>query len=300
MALIRANFLDGKLCLAEDSRKALHAAALEDSSAPIILMTHGFKFQPFDPVHCPHNHIFSLSAEPSCRKAKSWPRALGFGQGRKDTGLAVAFGWQARGSLNSAYKAARHAGRALAELIEEIKALAPRRPIHAIGHSLGARVILQALHFATPGNLERIILLNPAEFRATAESALLGDAGRQTEALIVTSGENAIYDLFMSCIVWPERRGDVVLGQRLNSLNHVVTLSIDCPETLTHLDALGFPIEKTRRRLCHWSPYLREGTFALYSSVFRTQLPLRMLTPERACGLRLGGLAPQVSSFPYS
>ena len=78
------------------------------AEAPIVVMIHGYRYSPSQPAHDPHRHILSLDPDPRQRRATSWPRALGFGGVHPQDGLAIAFGWEARGTLRGAI-----AGRAL-------------------------------------------------------------------------------------------------------------------------------------------------------------------------------------------
>lgn len=244
-------------------------------------MVHGFKFRPGDGLDCPHEHIFSFGGHP-CRKAKSWPRGLGIGAGGDTLGLA--FGWNAKGMIWSAYRRAAEAGAALARGIREVRAAAPDRPVHAIAHSLGARVIFQALHHLQPGDLTRIITLNGAEFRASAEAALCSGAGRKAELIAVTARENAGVDLVFERLVAPARRGDRAMGWGIGAAPGRVMLRLDSAGMAEHLARLGFPLAPHRRLFCHWSPYLREGTMALYAGLMhRPQaLPLEALRYTQA------------------
>ncbi|RFP87999.1 alpha/beta fold hydrolase [Rhodobacteraceae bacterium 63075] len=281
MPLLRVNFRGGRLRLGSEAENTLSEMA-SAPAGPIVIMVHGYKFLPGDPRHCPHEHIFSLAETHKCWKATSWPRGLGFGSGQAREGLAIAFGWDARGPLHQVYDNTRMAAKALAELIDQLARALPAHRIHAIGHSLGGRVLLQTLQRVEPGRLSRLILLNPAEYRACAEKALASAGGRQAQTLIVTSGENALFDLIMRYLVWPDRRGDVPVGHGIEGMAHVKTLRIDCPRTLAHLGQIGFPISGKRRKLCHWSPYLRDGTFDIYRALFRDEIKLNALVPAPA------------------
>ncbi|MDO6796822.1 hypothetical protein [Shimia thalassica] len=68
-------------------------------NGPVVVMVHGYSFLPYDRIHCPHRHIFSGADHLANPKALSWPKNLGFGTGLPDEGLAIAFGWHARGTL---------------------------------------------------------------------------------------------------------------------------------------------------------------------------------------------------------
>lgn len=297
MPLLRVRFSDERLHLGPEADSILEKLK-NDPAAPIVIMVHGYKFLPGDPRHCPHDHIFSLSETHKCWKATSWPRGLGFGSGQAREGLAIAFGWEARGPLHRVYDNANLAAKALAELIDRLALALPQHKFHAIGHSLGGRVLLQTLQHVDPGRLSKLILLNPAEYRASAEKALASAGGRHAQTLIVTSAENALFDLIMRYLVWPERRGDVPVGHGIEGMAHVKTLRIDCPKTLAHLRRIGFPIRGKRRKLCHWSPYLRDGTFDIYKALFRGEITLNSLLPaadrpEQPLG---AGIGPEIQS----
>lgn len=265
MALLRVNATSQgvRMHLSEaPTGAALEAAG---TAGPVIVMVHGFKFLPGDPRHCPHLHIFSDHDTHPCPKALSWPRALGI---RADAGgpLGVAFGWDARGTIWQAYAGAGHAGAALARLVSDLRRQVPERPVHAIAHSLGARVVLSALDHLDAGALNRVILLAGAEYRGTAEAMLATPAGRRCEVLNVTSRENRLYDMLLETAIAAEAPGDRALGAGLDACN-AVTLRLDAPETLQALARLGHAVAPPARRVCHWSSYLRPGVFDLYAGL---------------------------------
>lgn len=279
MALLRVNLSENGLELHEgggDPGPTLTAQA--DGSGPIIVMIHGFKFAPGDPVHCPHDHILSLARNHACWKAKSWPRELGLD---RDDRLGIAFGWPARGSIWQAYERAEAAGLALADLIRHLHRAAPHRPVHAIAHSLGARVVLSALPHLPPGALNRAILLAGAEYAGRAEAALDSAAGRKVEVISVTSRENRLYDRLLESVIPPPERGDLSLGRRALDRPNWLTLPIDRPDLLAGLAAQGFRIAGPERRICHWSAYLRPGVFGLYAALVAEPTPLPLTGLQR-------------------
>lgn len=269
--------------------------ALARGSGPVLILTHGYKFEPGHPVHCPHSHILSPDDAP-CPKAVSWPRALGVGQ--QDV-AAVAFGWPARGTIWTAWQRAQEAGAQLAHVITAIRAAAPHRPVHALAHSLGARVVLSALHHLDPGALGRIILLAGAEYAGNAARALDTPAGRRAEVINITSRENDLFDFLLERLIAPPVRGDWTIGQRLGARANVLSLQLDAPRTLSALAMRGFAIAPAAARICHWSVYRRVGVFDLYRALLlrpetlplahlRAALPeapaprwSRLLTPPR-------------------
>jgi pimeloyl-ACP methyl ester carboxylesterase len=255
-------------------------------TGPIVVMLHGFKFAPGHVTACPHRHILSLDPPESCWKARSWPRELGFGTGRPDEGLAIAFGWQARGTIWQAYRRAEAAGRALAELVLTLRRRAPHRPVHMLAHSLGARVVLSALPHLPAGSLGRAILLSGAEYGSRAAAALRSEAGATAEFLNVTSRENDLFDFMLERVIAPPERGDWTLGQRMPQRPNTLTLQLDHPETLEALAGAGFRIAPPSGRVCHWSSYLRPGVFPLYRALLRRDgdfplARLRAALPER-------------------
>ncbi|WP_297767322.1 alpha/beta fold hydrolase [uncultured Roseovarius sp.] len=246
---------------------------------PVILMIHGFKYAPGHAHECPHRHILSLSPERECFKVISWPAGLGFGQETRDEGLGISFGWHARGTLWQAYAEAARAGERLAQLVTLIRRLAPARPIHAVAHSLGARVVLSALPHLQAGTLGRLILLAGAEFGRRAAEALETPAGRSAEVINVTSRENDFYDFLLECLIPAPARGDRSLGLALPKGPNVLNLQMDHPGTLRALRRAGFEVANPTARICHWSPYTRPGVFPMYQKLLRNteQLPLAQL-----------------------
>lgn len=280
MPLIHVNAGPGGPVL-HDSQDTLASTLpdLAEGHGPVILMVHGFKYAPGHARECPHRHIFSLAPERTCFKVCSWPAGLGFGTDAPDEGLGIGFGWQARGTIWRAYAEAAEAGTHLARLVAMLRRAAPDRPIHAVAHSLGARVVLSALHHLSTGAFGRIILLAGAEFGQRAAQALDTPAGRSAEVINITSRENDFYDFLLECLITPPTRGDRSLGLALPTGPNILNLQMDHPGTLTALEHAGFPIAAPLARICHWSPYTRPGVFPLYDSLLRraSDLPLAPL-----------------------
>ena len=245
--------------------------------APIIVMIHGYRYSPSDPRHDPHQHILALDPAQDAPRVLSWPRALGFGNGAADAGLAIALGWEARGRLGTAFGRAADAGSWLGAYLSEF-ADAAGRPVSIIGHSMGARVALQSLHCAAPGSIGRIILLAGAEFEDEAAAAIRSPAGKLAEVINVTSRENDLFDFGIELWLGRGRKRALGFGLKEPTLNWV-DLQIDCPENLQALDRMGFDIDRAPLRLSHWSPYMRRGLFDFYRTALRQPwaLPLAML-----------------------
>ena len=216
----------------------------------------------------------------------SWPRHLGFTGRAPSQGLCIGFGWEAAGTIWTAYGEAARAAR-------------PGQQVDVVAHSLGARVTLAALPHLPGGALRRAVLMAPAEMSRIARAALDTPAGRAAAFLSITSRENDLFDFLLEGLVAPHRFGDRALGQgpgqgRCNWLD----LQIDHAGTLAALGRLGHRIAPPARRVCHWSPYLRPGMFPLYRrflrgeiapETLRTALPAahsprwsRLLAPPRA------------------
>ena len=245
-------------------------------TAPIVVMIHGWRYAPGFARDCPHGSILSLDPPPEDRRAVSWPRHLGLdGQ----SGLGIALGWNALCDPWRAHLRAGATGAALAEIAKMVHAQTGRG-VQVIAHSMGARVALAALPLVEPGQIDRLILLAAAETRGRAQAALQTPAGRVVEVINVTTREN---DLFDACFEWGIHFGlRTSIGQGLGRIcNTWRDLWIDQPATLQTLARLGHPLSDPPRRICHWSPYLRPGTIALYRALIEGSLTARDLPVRR-------------------
>lgn len=254
------------------------AGPLAAGDGPIVLMVHGYRFAPGRGEDCPHRHILSLTPSVRDPKAVSWPRGLGLAPGQPLR--AVAFGWQGMGPLRRAWDNAADAGQALARLVAALHRIAPHRPVQAMAHSMGARVVLSAMdRMRGPAGLTRVLLLNPAAYQSQARRVLASPHGGRTEVISVTSGENVLFDLILESLVPAQGRGDRSLGAGLPGQGNLVTLRLDDPRALAALARLGHDIAPPARRICHWSPYLRPGVFGLYRTLLWSpdRLPLDLL-----------------------
>ena len=248
-----------------------------DGDGPVIVMIHGYKYRPGHRHACPHRTIFARDAS---RGSAAWPRHLGFGLGLPQEGLGIAFGWDARGHLPLVYRRAQESGRHLAELLCRIRAIAPRREVHILSHSLGSEVAFEALQHVPAGTVRRLLCLTAASYRSTAQRAMESPAGRTAELVNVTSRENDVFDFMFEWLVPAAALGDRALGQGLEARN-IVTLQLDHPDHLQALARLGSHIAPPARRICHWSGYLRPGVLRVWARIMRhpDQLPLHLLAP---------------------
>ena len=279
MPVIRINAIDDTPRL-HGSPKPVEAALARvgRTEGPAVVMIHGYKYRPGHRQHCPHRHILALHPDPLPWSAPSWPRQLGFGTGLPDEGLAVAFGWDARGTLWAAQRRAVAAGRALAQVIAALRRQAPERPVHVIAHSLGTELALEALHRLPAGAVGRILSLTGASYATRAQAALATEAGREAEFLNITSRENDPFDFLYERLVAPPCPRDHAIGHGLEAPN-AITLQLDCDGTLEHLARLGAAIGAPQRRVCHWSSYTRPGVMPFYKDLLRRpeRLPLAQL-----------------------
>ena len=262
--------------LAIDGHRLRRKLDVLPPGAPVVVMIHGWRYAPGFARDCPHGSILSLDPAPDDTRAVSWPRHLGL-DGR--TGLGIALGWNAKCDPWRAHLRAGWTGAALAEIARQVHDHSGR-PIQVIAHSMGARVALSALRELSPGQIDRMILLAAAETRGRTQAALATPAGQAVEVINVTTREN---DLFDACFEWGIHCGmRTSIGQGLGRVQagwH--DMWIDQPRTLDGLAALGHPLADPPRRICHWSPYLRPGTIAMYRALLDGSLKARDLPLPR-------------------
>ncbi|AMY69954.1 alpha/beta fold hydrolase [Frigidibacter mobilis] len=268
MALVQVNVQEAALVPADTSAGPVEmqlaaALAMLRPGAPVVVMIHGFRFSPSEDRHSPHRHILALDPSPDFGKAVSWPRHLGFGRGEPGAGLAIALGWEARGTIWQAWAAAPRAGAGLAALVALIRRLDPGRPVDLVAHSLGARVALAALPLLNAGDIGRAVLLAAAELQATAAAAMDSPAGRAAEVMNVTTRENDLFDFGLELLVAGGVRRGLGHGLPYPRANWV-DLQLDHEGAPAALAELGFRISGPGAYICHWSAYRRPGVFALY------------------------------------
>lgn len=268
MPVIRINAEGERPRMHSGTAPVSHSLKRYEGDGPVIVMIHGWKYKPHLSAHCPHQHLFAFHPKDMPWRAPSWPRQMGFGTGHDDEGLAIAFGWNARGAPWTAQKSAIAAGRALAEVLDELHRMSPQRPVHIMGHSMGVELALEALHHLPRGAVGRIVSMTGANYRSRVEAALDTDAGRACEFISITSRENDTFDFLFERLISPPRSGDRAISFGLEASN-AVTLQLDCPDTLDHLHAMGAAIGPSQRRICHWSAYTRPGILRFYNALLR-------------------------------
>lgn len=226
-------------------------------TGPVIIMIHGYKYQPLSRRHCPHDLIFHAD--------HGWPAQLDLAT---DDSLGICFGWAARGSLAAMFTTAGQMGRSLAQVIETVHRFAPNRAIHLIAHSMGAEVALSALALVPAGAVRRVILITGASFQSVAARAMRSPAGRQAEIFNITTRENDLFDCLFEQLIRTRQPGDRALGQGIAG-PRVMNIELDCPRTLDALGGLGWQIAPSARRICHWSGYSRAGAMAFYADLLK-------------------------------
>jgi hypothetical protein len=248
---------------------------------PIVVLVHGYKFNPGRPGADPHRSLFALSSLPN-RRIRSWPAGLGFADDQGESGLCVGFAWPAsephvasllrtgRTGFARVYDRAGQQGRHLADLLRLLQRLAPGHRIDLLAHSLGARVALAALpHLEVPPG--RMVLLGAAEFDARA-AEFLGSRppGAAPEIYNVTSRANDLYDLAFETFAPRRGRRERAIGLGLNrQLPCWLDLQLDRADVTAWANAQGIPLVSHGARLCHWSFYTADGTLALYQAILR-------------------------------
>jgi pimeloyl-ACP methyl ester carboxylesterase len=238
------------------------------ANLPLVVLIHGYKYSPYHPDRNPHSCLLAHSDAPSVGRATSWPRRLAMRHG-----LIVGFGWDGVGTIWRAQANAAEAGRALAELVR-----AAGRPVDIVAHSLGARVALSAMAQLPGGAVSRAILISGAEFRSRADSVLETSGGASAEIINVCSRENDVFDALYESFVAPHRPFDRAIGAGLGRpADNWLDLQLDAQPVRDGLGKLGFRIPPPDRRICHWSGYLRTGTWVLYRALIEDRLPLSSL-----------------------
>ncbi|WP_425092513.1 DUF726 domain-containing protein [Tropicimonas sp. S265A] len=235
--------------------------------APIVVLLHGYRYDPARQNANPHTSLYAVQPEPGLpRRQMSWLEALGFLDQPDDPGLCLAVGWSARCKLADAYDHAAQVGTALADLLNAVAALMPGHPIKLMAHSLGARVALSCLRSLKRPVVKQAILLAPAEFTAPAQRALRNPAAQATEILQISPLENWLFDALLVRSLRHKETG-TALGQRAPDAPNWISLSLGTDGELAQLAALGHRVAPRKARVCHWSAYLRGGLMEFYADL---------------------------------
>jgi len=269
MPILRLNAGPGGLIVHGSPAAALPTVrTAARGTGPVMVLIHGFKYDPEDTAFSPHTSIFGTEMHHHKDGNVQWLRHLGFCSGNSDEGLAIAFAWRARGNLWRAERAARVAGQHLAEVIALIRRAAPRRPVHVISHSMGSEVVFEALQNLPAHAVQRIIALSGASYASRATAAMQSRAGRTAELFNIISRENDVFDFMYERLIAPPSAGDRAMGMGLE-LPNVANLQLDCAHTLAALTRFGGHVAPPARRMCHWSGYTRPGALRFYAHVLR-------------------------------
>ena len=249
----------------------------EAPGAPAITLIHGFGYVPGHPDRCPHDHILSLHPRPGDR-AISWPWQLGFGRNGEAEDYASPSAGRPPGRSGRPTRRPRGGS---APLRRPSRSCAPRIPVPVdiLGHSLGARVALEAFRHVPKAAVGRAIFLAGADTRANAKTALASPAGQTAEVVNVVTRDNTASDLLFRAAIQPHRPLVRTLGAwKLGRAEPCwLDLALDGRHVRASSAALGFPRCPAGARAAHWSAYLRPGLFPLYRALLRENLPLRLL-----------------------
>lgn len=280
MAMLRITAVGDTPVCAEGSWQpieALLAAQTRDlpSGAPVVFVTHGYRYSPWTPHNNPFDTLLSARPQRGQRKARALPRKLGLAPDQTRAGLCIALGWHGRGSLATAMDRAQAAGHALARVADQLAETRPDLRLSAVSHSLGASVLMAAMHKAEIARFQRLLLLAPAAHRADALVALGAPAAREAEVISVRSREN----VFFECLFALARGSAPTVVAGMRDHPQWVELSLSDPVAAQNLALRGLRLGPQRRPVCHWSGFLRPGVWPLYRRMlFAPQtLPLATL-----------------------
>lgn len=312
MAVLRVNATaGGRLVSATgpegDWRLALErlAAALPEC-APVTILIHGYRYSWRTPGlngrGDPHRTLYLAEPVPVSRARRpalaNWPHALGFSEDDPADGLCVAFGWDAWAGLAGprcfaeVHRRALGASRALTVLVRALCEALPGRRIACLTHSLGARIVIQALTRSPRLGIDLAVMLGAAERTGEAREMLARqDAARaRTEFVHVASRANDLYDALYGWFAPWSGAGDQPLGTAGLGIRHPrwLDVQLDGRALCRWLGAQGLDAGGRGRAVSHWSFYADPGAMALYGRILRGQpgwSPAEMLARGLPCGL---------------
>lgn len=249
MALLRIDLSPDGACRVARPALSAHLAPLPPG-APLVIVTHGMRHWPqgtgqFDP------HEGLLAPHSDRRRgwrSRSLVRGLRLGTGQRLDGHGVALAWDGRGPIWPAMARARAAGAGLAALCEAVRALRPDLRLGAVTHSLGARVVVEAMLRARVRAFDRVLLLTPADHLARAAAAMEAPGGRGASVVAVQMREN-----------WPFAMGFAAAAPGLPTLARG-------PEDPRWVDLRPPPEPGLRGMVAvsHWTAYLRADLWPFY------------------------------------
>lgn len=170
--------------------------------APVVVMVHGFLFDPTAAVwpdpkknDNPHGRVFhyvkgATFEEEAREHSTSWPLGLGFSDDDQGAnGVVIALGWYSRPGLakslregfmnhySRAYDYGRETGWVLACVISYLAGAIRNRPIDIVCHSLGAVVVVRALAIlakreiaaASVTRVGRVVIMGGSEYSGEAQ-----------------------------------------------------------------------------------------------------------------------------------
>ncbi|MGF1500420.1 MAG: hypothetical protein ACFBSD_01265 [Paracoccaceae bacterium] len=307
MAVIRVNAdCGGTLRLADGGPAGPALAAVLQAlapGAPVAVLIHGFRYtwrRDVCACACPQARLYGTEPVPPSAKRRpdraAWVHDLGFAGAGPETGLAIAFGWEARigrhgrAGFPEIYARAGVAGRALAEGLAHalIGARGDGPRIDLFSHSLGARVALQAMAARRDLPWRRAILLSAAERREVGRAAATA-LPSEAEVLHVLSRANDPYDAGFErlCPDAGASLGRAGLGPALapgfgtalstgrgagetaRAEAGWMDLELDHPRVVRWLAARGHALSRAGERISHWHTYADPGAMAFWASLLR-------------------------------
>jgi hypothetical protein len=209
------HYLDGEVA---------RAASSLAPAAPVVVMVHGFLFDPKAAVSAepretdnPHGRLYhyvdGIERDEQRHHTSGWPLWLEFDADDETgaSGLAVAFGWQSQPGFatsliehfeNFYARAYDYAGSTAWVLVNVLHALAANdqlagRPIDIFCHSLGSRVVMRALALAAkrrerPGDAALDEAASRALLARVGRIVILGGAEYVVEAQLTQARLNAL------------------------------------------------------------------------------------------------------------
>ena len=297
MAILRLNFTNTGL-VAPQGPQWRHALEQgwrhSDAEKPICILVHGFRYLPGARGRDPHDLIYSTRTDLPDPRHVSWPRHLGYGHENDKSGLCIAYGWPANGTIWAAHARAGQAGLGLAQVLDALAEVTANKT-DFLCHSLGARVALTAARTARRPQIGRVILMAGAEHGRIAQATAAGLAADGGEFFNICSRENDPFDTMFEMSLALKGQFGRALGASLPSRpENWLDIQIDNAHARSAICALGVPLAPPVRQICHWSGYTRPGMLRLYKALFGRHSALSFDSLSRALPSKLD---PRWSAF---